>query len=212
MSLFLPANPHPAISTFPFTTIHFILPTVPKRTGPSKPHIPKVLDLPPPQRVSAVGLGNSSILVSWSPPARAALPLGGYLVEWAEPWREPQLQPPHSWVKLPPSHLSTVIAEHIRDNVCYQIHVSALYQDRAGQAASVRGNSTAQAPSAGPQMFTTPWASGVLVSWEEIPAPQQRGCITGYHIYLHRKDGQGQPEVHGGCLGLEMLPLLASHC
>ncbi|XP_063022371.1 interleukin-12 receptor subunit beta-2 [Melospiza melodia melodia] len=153
-------------------------------------------DLPPPQRVSAEGLGNSSILVSWSPPAAAALPLGGYLVEWAEPWREPQLQPHHSWVKLPPSHLSTVIAEHIRDNVCYQIHVSALYQDRAGQAASVRGNSTAQAPSAGPQMFTTPWASGALVSWEEIPAPQQRGCITGYHIYLHRKDGQGQPEVH----------------
>ncbi|XP_030919939.1 interleukin-12 receptor subunit beta-2 [Geospiza fortis] len=153
-------------------------------------------DLPPPQRVCAVGLGNSSILVSWSPPAGAALPVGGYLVEWAEPWREPRLQPQHSWVKLPPSHLSTVIAEHIRDNVCYQIHVSALYQDRAGQAASVRGNSTAQAPSAGPQMLTTPWASGVLVSWEEIPAPQQRGCITGYHIYLHRKDGQGQPEVH----------------
>uniref|UniRef100_A0A8U8AJN0 Uncharacterized protein n=1 Tax=Geospiza parvula TaxID=87175 RepID=A0A8U8AJN0_GEOPR len=68
------------------------------------------------------------------------------------------------------------------------------------------------APSAGPQMLTTPWASGVLVSWEEIPAPQQRGCITGYHIYLHRKDGQGQPEVHGGCLGLEMLLLLPCHC
>ncbi|XP_041254265.1 interleukin-12 receptor subunit beta-2 [Onychostruthus taczanowskii] len=153
-------------------------------------------DLPPPQRVSAVGLGNSSILVSWSPPAAGAVPLGGYLVEWAEPWREPRLQPQHGWVKLPPSLLSTVIAEHIRDNVCYQIHVSALYQDRAGQAASVRGNSTAQAPSAGPQMFTTPWASGVLVSWEEIPAPQQRGCITGYHIYLLRKDGQAQPQLH----------------
>ncbi|XP_039567479.1 interleukin-12 receptor subunit beta-2 isoform X2 [Passer montanus] len=153
-------------------------------------------DLPPPQRVSAVGLGNSSILVSWSPPARAAVPVGGYLLEWAEPWREPRRQPQHRWLKLPPSHLATVIAEHIRDNVCYQIHVSALYQDRAGRAASVRGNSTAQAPSAGPQMFTTPTASGVLVSWEEIPAPQQRGCITAYHIYLHRKDGQGQPQVH----------------
>ncbi|XP_077641659.1 interleukin-12 receptor subunit beta-2 [Lonchura striata] len=154
-------------------------------------------DLPPPQRVCAVGLGNSSILVSWSPPAGAALPVGGYVVEWAEPRREPRPQPQQGWLKLPPSRLSTVIAEHIRDNVCYQIHVSALYQGRAGQAASVRGNSTAQAPSAGPQMFATPWASGVLVSWEEIPAPQQRGCITGYHIYLHRRDGQGQPEVHG---------------
>ncbi|XP_023788036.1 interleukin-12 receptor subunit beta-2 isoform X3 [Cyanistes caeruleus] len=46
-------------------------------------------------------------------------------------------------------------------------------------------------------MFATPWASGVLVSWEEIPAPQQRGCITAYHIYLHRSSRQGQPEVHG---------------
>ncbi|XP_062353328.1 interleukin-12 receptor subunit beta-2 [Cinclus cinclus] len=149
-------------------------------------------DLPPPERVSAVALGNSSILVSWSPPAGATVPIQGYVVEWAQP----HLQPWHTWVKLPPSHLSTVIAEHIRDNVCYQIHVSALYQDRAGQAASTRGNSTAQAPSAGPQMFTTPWASGVLVSWEEIPAPQQRGCITGYHIYLHRRDRQGQPQLH----------------
>ncbi|XP_041886892.1 interleukin-12 receptor subunit beta-2 isoform X2 [Corvus kubaryi] len=153
-------------------------------------------DLPPPQRVSAVALGNSSILVSWSPPLGSAVSVGGYVVEWEEPWREPRLRPQHSWVKLPPSHLSTVLAEHIRDNVCYQIHVSALYQDRAGQAASVRGNSTAQAPSAGPQMLTTPWASGILVSWEEIPAPQQRGCITGYHIYLQRRDRQGQPEVH----------------
>uniref|UniRef100_A0A674GGH5 Fibronectin type-III domain-containing protein n=1 Tax=Taeniopygia guttata TaxID=59729 RepID=A0A674GGH5_TAEGU len=168
-------------------------------------------DLPPPQRVSAVGLGNSSILVSWSPPAGAALPVGGFVVEWAEPWREPGLQPQQGWVKLSPSQLSTVIAEHIRDNVCYQILVSALYQDRAGQAASVRGNSTAQAPSAGPQMFATPWASGVLVSWEEIPAPQQRGCITGYHIYLHRRDGQGQPEVHAVPAGIAPRSLHVPH-
>ncbi|XP_066049101.1 interleukin-12 receptor subunit beta-2 [Chamaea fasciata] len=160
--------------------------------------------LPPPQRVSAVGLGNSSIQVSWSRPVGAALPVEGYVVEWAEPRGEP---PQHSWVKLPPSHLSTVIAEHIRDNVCYQIHVSALYQDRAGQAAAVRGNSTAQAPSAGPQMFATPLASGVLVSWEEIPAAQQRGCITAFLIYLHRRDRQGQPEVHAVPAGNSPLSL-----
>ncbi|XP_014746564.1 PREDICTED: interleukin-12 receptor subunit beta-2 [Sturnus vulgaris] len=160
-------------------------------------------DLPPPERVSALGLGNSSILVSWSPPAAASVPVGGYVVEWAEP----HLQPWHTWVKLPPSHLSTVIAEHIRDNLCYHIHVSALYQARAGQAASVRGNSTAQAPSAGPQMFTIPWARGVLVSWEEIPAPQQRGCITAYHIYVHRRARQGQPELHAIPAGISPLSL-----
>ncbi|KAM7047036.1 interleukin-12 receptor subunit beta-2 [Acridotheres tristis] len=160
-------------------------------------------DLPPPERVSALGLGNSSILVSWSPPAAASVPVGGYVVEWAEP----HLQPWHTWVKLPPSHLSTVIAEHIRDNLCYHIHVSALYQARAGRAASVRGNSTAQAPSAGPQMFTIPRAGGVLVSWEEIPAPQQRGCITGYHIYVHRRARQGQPELHAIPAGISPLSL-----
>lgn len=67
-------------------------------------------ELPPPQRVSAVALGNSSILVSWSPPVGAALPVGGYVVEWAEPRGELPLQPRSSWVKLPPSRLSTVIA------------------------------------------------------------------------------------------------------
>ncbi|XP_005521374.1 PREDICTED: interleukin-12 receptor subunit beta-2 [Pseudopodoces humilis] len=158
--------------------------------------LPGSPDLPPPERVSSVALGNSSILVTWSPPVTPTLPVGGYLLEWAEPGRDPHLQPRNTWRKLPPTRLSTVLAEHIRDNVCYGIRVSALYQGRAGQAASVRANSAAQAPSAGPQMFTTPWASGVLVSWEEIPAPQQRGCITAYHIYLHRSTRQGQPEVH----------------
>ncbi|XP_063262943.1 interleukin-12 receptor subunit beta-2 [Prinia subflava] len=175
---------------------HRVTVTARTRGGRSRPAAlltrPGSPELPPPQRVSAAALGNSSILVSWSPPEGPAVPVGGYLVEWAQPWGQPQ----HAWVRLARSQLSTVIAEHIRDEVCYQIHVSALYQDRAGQAASVRANSTAQAPSAGPQMFTTPWASGVLVSWEEVPGPQQRGCITGYHIYLHRRDRQGQPHVH----------------
>ncbi|XP_008920239.3 interleukin-12 receptor subunit beta-2 [Manacus vitellinus] len=155
-----------------------------------------IQDLPPPQQVSAMAMGNSSILVSWKPPLRSAVPISGYVVEWAETGRNPHLEPHHTWAKLPASNLSTVIAEHIKDNMCYQIRVFALYQDRAGQAVSVRGYSTAQAPSAGPQMFTIPRATGVLVSWEEIPVPQQRGCITGYHVYLQTKDSQGDPQVY----------------
>ncbi|KAJ7401483.1 interleukin 12 receptor subunit beta 2 [Pitangus sulphuratus] len=104
-----------------------------------------IQDLPPPQQVSAMAMGNSSILVSWKPPLRSAVPISGYVVEWAETGMNPHLEPHHTWAKLPASNLSTVIAEHIKDNVCYQIHVFALYQDRAGQAASVRGYSTAQA-------------------------------------------------------------------
>uniref|UniRef100_A0A8C5T538 Fibronectin type-III domain-containing protein n=1 Tax=Malurus cyaneus samueli TaxID=2593467 RepID=A0A8C5T538_9PASS len=144
-------------------------------------------NLPPPQRVSAVALGNCSILVSWRPPEGPPLPIGGFVVQW-----DSHPEPQQSWVKLPPSQLSTVITEHIRDNVCYQIRVFALYQGRAGQAASA----CLAAPSAGPQMLAAPQDGGVLVSWEEIPAPQQRGCITKYHIYLQRRDGQSQPVLH----------------
>ncbi|XP_074687873.1 interleukin-12 receptor subunit beta-2 isoform X4 [Strix aluco] len=153
-------------------------------------------DLPPPQKVSAVATGNSSIFVSWKAPVASAAAVSGYVVEWADTPRSPRPEPCPAWVKLPASNLSTVIAEHIKDNVCYQISVFALYRDRAGQAASVRGYSRAKAPSAGPRMYTTPWANGILVSWEAIPVSQQRGCITGYRIYLQKNDGQAAPEVY----------------
>ncbi|XP_009954705.1 PREDICTED: interleukin-12 receptor subunit beta-2-like, partial [Leptosomus discolor] len=153
-------------------------------------------DLPPPQKVSAVAMGNSSIFVSWKPPVRSPAAISGYVVEWADTARNTHLEPHPVWVKLPASNLSAAIAEHIKDNACYQIGVFALYQDRAGQAASVRGYSRAKAPSAGPQMYTTPRANGVLVSWEAIPAQQQRGCITAYRLYLQEKDGQVDPAVY----------------
>ncbi|OPJ76946.1 interleukin-12 receptor subunit beta-2 [Patagioenas fasciata monilis] len=150
-------------------------------------------DLPPPQQVSAVAAGNSSILVSWKAPASPSVPIGGYVVEWAEMQRDPR----PAWVRLPASNLSTVITEHIKDNVCYQISVFALYRDRAGQAASVWGYSRAEAPSAGPQMYTTPHANGIFASWEAIGAQQQAGCTPGYHMYLQKGDGQGPPDIYG---------------
>ncbi|XP_065529135.1 interleukin-12 receptor subunit beta-2 isoform X1 [Lathamus discolor] len=155
-----------------------------------------IWDLPPPQEVSAIATGNSSILISWKPPISSTASISGYVVEWADTQRNVRLEPRPAWVKLPASNLSTVIAEHVKDEVCYQISVFALYQDRAGQAASVKGYSSAKAPSAGPQMYTTPHANGILVSWEAIPAQQQRGCITGYHIYLQKRDSQADPRVH----------------
>ncbi|XP_075280385.1 interleukin-12 receptor subunit beta-2 [Opisthocomus hoazin] len=155
---------------------------------------PGTQDLPPPQKVSAVALGNSSILVTWQPPARPTV--GGYVVEWADAESSSRPQSPLAWVKLPASNLSAVLAERIEDDVCYQISVFALYRDRAGQAASVRGHSRAQAPSAGPQMHTTPRANGVVVSWAAIPARQQRGCITGYQVYLQKKDRGEAPGVY----------------
>ncbi|XP_055671748.1 interleukin-12 receptor subunit beta-2 isoform X1 [Falco peregrinus] len=157
---------------------------------------PGTQDLPPPQKVTAVAMGNSSILVSWEPPIKSTASISGYVVEWAAAQRSWRLEPPPAWVKLPAANRSARIAEHIKNNVCYQISIFALYRDGAGQVASVRGYSRAEAPSAGPQMYATPQANGVLVSWEDIPAHHQRGCITGYHIYLQKKDGQAAPDVY----------------
>lgn len=47
-------------------------------------------------------------------------------------------------------------------------------------------------------MYVTARANGVVVWWEAIPAHQERGCVTGYHVYLRGKDGQGEPAVYGG--------------
>ncbi|XP_069718207.1 interleukin-12 receptor subunit beta-2-like [Phaenicophaeus curvirostris] len=152
-------------------------------------------DLPSPQQVSAVAMGNSSIFISWNAPVRSTASISGYVVEWADTQEGTRLETQPAWVKLPASSLSTVISEHIKDNVCYQISVFALYGGRAGQVTSVRGHSRAEAPSAGPQMYTTPQANGIFVSWEAIPAHQQRGCITGYHIYLHKKDREDASDV-----------------
>ncbi|OXB66621.1 hypothetical protein ASZ78_013880 [Callipepla squamata] len=156
----------------------------------------RIRDLPPPQNVSAVAMGNNSILVSWKPPIKSTTSINGYIVEWINTHRQSSPEPQPSWVKLVAPNLSVVIPEHIEDNVCYHISVFALYQDRAGQVKSVRGYSREKAPSAGPQVYTKPQTDGVLVSWGEIPPHQQRGCITEYKIYLQKKDSDGDPAVY----------------
>ncbi|KAM9129464.1 interleukin-12 receptor subunit beta-2 isoform 2-T4 [Pangshura tecta] len=53
------------------------------------------------------------------------------------------------------------------------------------------------APSAGPQVYTAVKGDGVWVSWEEIPAHQQMGCIISYNIYLQKKNSEEGPKVYG---------------
>ncbi|KAM9129461.1 interleukin-12 receptor subunit beta-2 isoform 1-T3 [Pangshura tecta] len=52
------------------------------------------------------------------------------------------------------------------------------------------------APSAGPQVYTAVKGDGVWVSWEEIPAHQQMGCIISYNIYLQKKNSEEGPKVY----------------
>ncbi|XP_065529141.1 interleukin-12 receptor subunit beta-2 isoform X6 [Lathamus discolor] len=70
-----------------------------------------IWDLPPPQEVSAIATGNSSILISWKPPISSTASISGYVVEWADTQRNVRLEPRPAWVKLPASNLSTVIAD-----------------------------------------------------------------------------------------------------
>uniref|UniRef100_A0A8C3LNC7 Fibronectin type-III domain-containing protein n=1 Tax=Chrysolophus pictus TaxID=9089 RepID=A0A8C3LNC7_CHRPC len=100
-----------------------------------------IQDLPSPRNVSAVAVGNNSILVSWKPPIKSTASINGYVVEWINTHRKSSREPHPSWMRLVASNLSVVIPEHIEDNVCYHISVYALYQDRAGQVKSVRGYS-----------------------------------------------------------------------
>ncbi|XP_042675495.1 interleukin-12 receptor subunit beta-2 isoform X1 [Centrocercus urophasianus] len=158
-----------------------------------------IQDLPSPRNVSAVAMGNNSILVSWKPPIKSTASINGYVVEWINTHRKNSLEPHPSWIRLVASNLSIVIPEHIEDNVCYHISVFALYQDRAGQAKSVRGYSREKAPSAGPQVSTKPQTNGLLVWWEEIPSHQQMGCITQYNIYLQKKNSNVDPYVYAIC-------------
>ncbi|KAM9542065.1 interleukin-12 receptor subunit beta-2 isoform 4-T4 [Guaruba guarouba] len=69
-----------------------------------------IQDLPPPQAVSAIAMGNSSILISWKPPTSSTASINGYVVEWADTQRNARLEPHPAWEKLPASSLSTVIA------------------------------------------------------------------------------------------------------
>lgn len=155
-----------------------------------------IQDLPSPRNVSAMAMGNNSILVSWKPPIKSTASINGYVVEWINIHRKSSPEPHPSWIRLVASNLSIVILEHIEDNVCYHISVFALYQDRAGQVKSVRGYSREEAPSAGPQMYTEPQTNGILVWWQEIPSHQQMGCITKYSIYLQKKDSNVDPVVY----------------
>ncbi|XP_062472118.1 interleukin-12 receptor subunit beta-2 isoform X2 [Pezoporus occidentalis] len=83
-----------------------------------------IQDLPPPQEVSAIAMGNSSILISWKPPISTSASISGYIVEWADTHRS--LEPHPAWVKLPASNLSTVIAAVSSATAQRSLHITDL--------------------------------------------------------------------------------------
>ncbi|XP_031321204.2 interleukin-12 receptor subunit beta-2 isoform X1 [Camelus dromedarius] len=148
-----------------------------------------------PRQVSADSGGVDSLVVTWAPPGKAACAVGEYVVEWRELHPGGGAQPPVSWLRRAPYNLSAVISENIKPFVCYEIHVHALSGDQGG-CSSIQGDSKHKAPLSGPHINAISEEKGsVLISWDEIPAREQMGCILHYRIYWKERDSNSQPQL-----------------
>lgn len=56
------------------------------------------------------------------------------------------------------------------------------------------------APLSGPHINAITEEKGsILISWDEIPAQEQMGCILHYRIYWRERDSDSQPRFCGMC-------------
>ncbi|XP_068394108.1 interleukin-12 receptor subunit beta-2 isoform X1 [Eschrichtius robustus] len=148
-----------------------------------------------PQQVSANSEGVDNLVVTWTPPGKAAAAVQEYVVEWRELHPGASTQPPLGWLRSPPYNLSALISENIKPYICYEIHVHALSGDQGG-CNSIRGNSKHKAPLSGPHINAISEEKGsILISWNEIPAQEQMGCILHYRIYWKERDSDSQPQL-----------------
>ncbi|XP_023975491.1 interleukin-12 receptor subunit beta-2 [Physeter macrocephalus] len=148
-----------------------------------------------PQQVSADSEGVDNLVVTWTPPGKAAAAVQEYVVEWRELHPGARTQPPLGWLRSPPHNLSALISENIKPYICYEIRVHALSGDQGG-CSSIRGNSKHKAPLSGPHINAISEEKGsILISWSEIPAREQMGCILHYRIYWKERDFDSQPQL-----------------
>ncbi|XP_028588969.2 interleukin-12 receptor subunit beta-2 [Podarcis muralis] len=153
-----------------------------------------ITDLPPPNHLSTVSLGNGRISVAWEAPIASFPFINEYVLQWAELHHSSNLRTPITWLKIPVSNL-TATTESLKPNTCYQISVFALYQNRAGRAVSTTEDVSAKVPSTGPQINTTVKERSILVSWQEIP-DDRVGCIVHFKLYLQKQFVMVPPKVY----------------
>nr|KAF6505565.1 interleukin 12 receptor subunit beta 2 [Rousettus aegyptiacus] len=148
-----------------------------------------------PGQVSANSEGENNIMVTWDPPRRAASAVQEYVVEWRALHSEVVMQPALNWLRSSPHNVSALISENIRPYVCYEIRVHALSGDQGG-CSSIRGNSKHKAPVSGPHINAIiEEKESILISWDEIPAQEQMGCILHYRIYWKEQNSSSQPQL-----------------
>ncbi|XP_040834329.1 interleukin-12 receptor subunit beta-2 [Ochotona curzoniae] len=145
-----------------------------------------------PHQVSVSPEGTDSILVTWQPPKKAAPAVLEYVVDWKELLPGGSTQPPLNWLRLPPYRVSAVLSENIQPYMCYKIRVHALSAGQVG-CSSILGNSKHKAPLRGPHINSITEDKGrVLISWDHLPAKEQRGCVLHYRIHWKERDSNSQ--------------------
>ncbi|XP_011226655.1 interleukin-12 receptor subunit beta-2 isoform X2 [Ailuropoda melanoleuca] len=148
-----------------------------------------------PRQVSANSKGVDNIMVTWEPPGKAAPAVQEYVVEWRELHPRGGTQPPLNWLRTTPYNVSALISENIKPYSCYEISVYALSGDQRG-GSSIRANSKHKAPLSGPHINAISEEKGsVLISWNEVPAQEQMGCLLHYRIYWKEQDSNSQPQL-----------------
>nr|KAF6378432.1 interleukin 12 receptor subunit beta 2 [Myotis myotis] len=146
-----------------------------------------------PGQVSANSEGMDSIMVIWEPPGEAASAVQEYVVEWRELHPGRGTRPPLNWLRTSPYNVSALISENIKPHICYEIRVHALSGHRGG-CHSIWADSAHKAPLSGPHINAITEEKGrILMSWDEIPAQEQMGCILHYRIYWKEQSSTSQP-------------------
>nr|XP_020848793.1 interleukin-12 receptor subunit beta-2 isoform X2 [Phascolarctos cinereus] len=148
-----------------------------------------------PRNVLAKPQGTDGIRVTWEPPHGAATLVKEYLVEWRALGTGNSPSSPINWGRLPTVNMSTVISEHVRPHLCYQIRLCALWGDGAG-CARTWADLTSKEPLTGPRVQNATAGKGTAsVTWDEIPAQEQMGCLLHYKIYLQEPRSQSPSHI-----------------
>ncbi|XP_043861116.1 interleukin-12 receptor subunit beta-2 [Dromiciops gliroides] len=148
-----------------------------------------------PQNIFAKSQGTDGIKMTWEPPGKDAASVKEYLVEWRELSTGSSHSAPIDWLRLPTSNTSAVISEHVKPYLCYEIRLCALWEKGVG-CASTWADLTSKKPVTGPHVHSATGGEGTAsVTWDEIPAQEQMGCLLYYRIYLQERHSQSAARI-----------------
>ncbi|XP_053549356.1 interleukin-12 receptor subunit beta-2 isoform X2 [Bombina bombina] len=144
-----------------------------------------VSELPSPLNIVVQEINNVSVTVAWEILPKRKMLTGDFILEWNEPHKVHQIYT--NWIKVPKHYRSAIISDKLMPCVCYKFHLYELKNSRAGFAKVAFGATKQEVPSTGPQFNYKIWKdSSILVTWKEIPADSQKGCIVQYNIYMQK--------------------------